>query len=168
MPYKWSQNEQSGNQACLTLWAHSSLPSKGFVWFIAVTFGLIILPLFPLLGTAVLWGLLPFLMITIAAVWVALSRSYHDRNILENLTVTQDDVHLVRRNPKRDQQEWDCNVYWAKLSIYTTGWPVTNYITLTGNGREVEIGAFLSEEERPALYSELSDFLADFKNPPRH
>ena len=104
MPYKWSQNEQSGNQACLTLWAHSSLPSKGFVWFIAVTFGLIILPLFPLLGTAVLWGLLPFLMITIAAVWVALSRSYHDRNILETLTVTKDDVHLVRRNPRGDQQ----------------------------------------------------------------
>ena len=168
MPYQWSQNEKSGVQAYLTLWPHSSLPSRGFVAFIAVTFGLIILPLFPLLGTNVLWGLLPFLMITIAAVWVSLSRSYHDRNILETLTVTQDDVHLVRPNPKGDQQEWDCNVYWAKLSIYTTGGPVTNYITLTGSGREVEIGAFLSEEERPALYSELSDFLADFKNPPRH
>ena len=134
--------------------------------FIAVTFGLIILPLFPLLGTNVLWGLLPFLMITIAAVWVALSRSYHDRNILETLTVTRDDVHLIRRNPKGYHQEWDCNVYWAKLSIYTTGGPVANYITLTGNGREVEIGAFLSEDERPALYSELSGFLADFKQPP--
>lgn len=136
--------------------------------FIAVTFGLIILPLFPLLGTTALWGLLPFLMITIAAIWVALSRNYHDHNILETLTVAQDDVHLVRRNPKGDQQEWDCNVYWAKLSIYTTGGPVTNYLTLAGNGREVEIGAFLSEEERPALYSELSDFLANFKNPSRH
>ncbi|MDG2407281.1 MAG: DUF2244 domain-containing protein [Paracoccaceae bacterium] len=166
MPYKWSQNEQSGGQAYLTIWPHSSLTRTGFAGFIAVTFGLIILPLFTLLGTIVLWGLLPFLLITISAVWVALSRSYHDRNILETLTVKQDDVHLMRRNPKGDQQEWDCNVYWAKLSIYATSGPVANYITLTGNGREVEIGAFLSEKERPTLYLELSNFLADLKKPP--
>ena len=74
-------------------------------------------------------------------------------------------MHLRRRNPKGDQQEWDCNVYWAKLSIYPSGGPVPNYLTLTGNGREVEIGAFLSEEERPVLYAELSDFLAQNNQP---
>jgi uncharacterized membrane protein len=42
---------------------------------------------------------------------------------------------------------------------------VPNYLTLTGNGREVEIGAFLSEEERPVLYAELSDFLAQNNQP---
>ena len=165
MPYKWTHTGENENLACLQLWPHSSLPSGGFVGFIAVTFALILLPLFPLLGTAVLWGVLPFLMVTVAAIWLALKRSYHDHNILETLSLEANDVQLRRRNPKGDQQEWDCNVYWAKLSIYPSGGPVPNYLTLTGNGREVEIGAFLSEEERPVLYAELSDFLAQNNQP---
>ena len=31
-----------------------------------------------------------------------------------------------------------------------------HYITLKGKGREVEIGAFLSEEERLSLYDDLN------------
>ena len=34
-----------------------------------------------------------------------------------------------------------------------------NYVTLTGGGREVEIGAFLTEEERIALYDDLKEKL---------
>ena len=34
-----------------------------------------------------------------------------------------------------------------------------HYVTLCGKGREVEIGAFLSEDERVSLYDELSDRL---------
>lgn len=33
--------------------------------------------------------------------------------------------------------------------------PVPNYVTLKGNSREVEIGAFLSEEERKQLHRDL-------------
>ena len=33
------------------------------------------------------------------------------------------------------------------------------YVTLTGNGRTVEIGAFLSEDERKDLFNELSEAL---------
>ena len=40
--------------------------------------------------------------------------------------------------------------------------PVSHYVTLSGNGRTVEIGSFLSEDERKQLFSELQDFL----NPP--
>jgi len=35
-----------------------------------------------------------------------------------------------------------------------------NYVTMLGNGREVEIGAFLSEEERLALYANLCEMLS--------
>jgi uncharacterized membrane protein len=36
---------------------------------------------------------------------------------------------------------------------------VPHYITLKGNGREAELGRFLSEDERKALIGELSDAL---------
>jgi uncharacterized membrane protein len=42
---------------------------------------------------------------------------------------------------------------------------VPNYVTLSGAGREVEIGAFLSEDERKALYGELSDRVAKLAQP---
>ena len=41
------------------------------------------------------------------------------------------------------------------MTKYETEGPVPHYITLRGKGREVEIGSFLSEEERIALYDDL-------------
>ena len=38
------------------------------------------------------------------------------------------------------------------------------YVTLNGNGREVEIGAFLSEDERKSLYEELRSELSYYKS----
>ena len=43
--------------------------------------------------------------------------------------------------------------------------PLPNYVTLSGNGREVEIGAFLSEDERKSLFKELKSALASYHNP---
>jgi uncharacterized membrane protein len=37
---------------------------------------------------------------------------------------------------------------------------VPHYVTLRGKGREVEIGAFLSEEERIALFEDLRRVLS--------
>ncbi len=43
------------------------------------------------------------------------------------------------------------------MDLHPEGGPVENYVTLTGGGREVEIGAFLSEEERLSLFEDLSE-----------
>ena len=66
-------------------------------------------------------------------------------------------THLTRTNPRGDTQDWESNTYWVKVSLHEQGGPVPYYVTLKGGGREVEIGAFLSEDERKALFSDLSD-----------
>ena len=78
---------------------------------------------------------------------------------MEILKITPEDMHLTRVNPKGDALDWHCNPYWARVALHQKGGPVPNYVTLAGAGREVEIGAFLSEDERKALYSDLSDRL---------
>ena len=157
MPYTWTQSPDHARS--LRLWPHRSLPRRGMAAFILATFTMISIPLFAVLGTAVLWGLLPFLMAAVAALWWGLERSYRDGNILEELTLDPGHIHLTRTNPKGDRQEWDCNSYWARAELHPLGGPVPFYVTLTGNGRTVEIGAFLSEDERKDLFNELSEAL---------
>ena len=166
MPYEWTASkEPSGNVRHLRLWPHRSLPRRGFAAFILATFTLITIPLYPLLGTILLWGILPFLLLAVAGIWWALERSYRDADLKEELTIDADQVHLRRTNPKGDTQEWECQSYWAKAQIHATGGPVPHYVTLTGKGREVEIGAFLSEDERKALFGELSEALVQAVRP---
>ena len=159
MPYEWTIDSNTESRTRLTLWPHRSLPRRGFAAFILGTFTLITIPLYPLLGTVVLWGLLPFLLLAVAGIWWALEKSYRDARLHEELTIGETKVHLVRTNPKGDRQEWDCNRYWARLLMHPTGGPVNHYLTLKGSDREVEIGSFLSEEERMALFGELTDAL---------
>lgn len=116
-------------------------------------FGLI--PLLALLGSIILWGLLPFLLITVLGLWLAIQTNYRARSVFEILTLTGTRAHLVHHDPRNGQQEWTCNRYWARPEMHKRGGPVPNYVTLTGDGREVEIGSFLSEEERIALYDDL-------------
>ncbi|MFZ5962831.1 DUF2244 domain-containing protein [Thalassococcus sp. BH17M4-6] len=158
MPYNWTYPTSAPSQE-LQLWPHQSLPPRGFAAFILATFTLATIPLYALLGTALLWGLLPFVLLALSGVYYALRRNDRDRQILEVLTLTPEDVRLVRHNPRGGNQEWQCNTYWTKLAMHEDGGPVPHYVTLSGAGREVEIGAFLSEEERKALYSDLSDRL---------
>ncbi len=139
----------------LVLWPHRSLPPRGFAIFILLTYALFMLPLMALLGTAALWGLLPFLLGTLALTWYFLQRSYRDGALREELTLWDDRVELVRINPRGPRQRWEANPYWVRVGLLPEGGPVEQYVTLRGGARTVEIGAFLSPDERKALYDEL-------------
>lgn len=122
-------------------------------------FGLI--PLLAVLGSVILWGLLPFLLLTVLGLWLAIQSNYRARSVYEILTLTGNKAHLIHHDPRSGQQEWTCNRYWARPEMHKLGGPVPNYVTLTGDGREVEIGAFLSEDERIALYNDLMQKLRE-------
>jgi len=128
---------------------------RDFVIFIGATAALVALPLIAVLGTMVLWGLLPFLTLMLAGLWYALHVSYRRGEVLEELTVTADTVSLTRHNPTALRQDWQANRYWVSVHLHPKGGPVPNYITLRGGDREVEIGAFLDESERRALFGDL-------------
>lgn len=127
--------------------------------FVLATFTLILIPTLPLLGSVILWGLLPFLLIAVWGLYFALQRNHKSRQIREVLTLSADQATLTRTDPDGSQQHWDSNRYWTKARKYDTEGPVPHYVTLKGDGREVEIGAFLSEEERIALFDDLTHAL---------
>ncbi|MDG1432328.1 MAG: DUF2244 domain-containing protein [Paracoccaceae bacterium] len=157
MPYEWSRHQ---NETRLEIWPYRSLPKLGFVIVISIATLLLALPAFALLGTIVLWSLMPFMAVAIAGLWFGLQKSYRDGEVLEELSITEDEITLTRHQPKKPVQSWSCNVYWATTHLHQDKGPVPDYVTLKGNGREVEIGAFLSKDERNKLYSELRGELA--------
>jgi uncharacterized membrane protein len=155
MPYKWTSAASDPVQA-MTLWPHQSLPPKGFAATVLGAFTLILIPTLPMIGSPVLWGLLPFVMGAVWALYFALQKNHKARQITEVLTLSGEQAQLVRTNPDGSQQDWSCNRYWATVLKYERDGPVPHYVTLRGEAREVEIGAFLSEEERIELYEELT------------
>lgn len=137
-----------------------SLPRRGFVLFMALTCGMAAIPLLSILGTPVLWGVLPFAVLAISGLWIALSRNYDDGALTEELRLWSDHLALVRHNPRGRAQHWQTNPHWVRIELHKTGRPVENYLTLRGGGRAVELGAFLSPQERTRLCDALNEALA--------
>ena len=167
MPYEWITPDPAPDApvAELHLWPYRSLLRRDFVVFIAGTVAIIFLPLIAVLGSPVLWGLLPFVIIAVSGVWYALHRSYKDGEILEELRIWPDRMTLIHIHPRRGRKSWEGNPYWVNLKIDKRNERIVNYITLKGSEREVELGAFLSEDERAVLYDEVDRAMRDAIQP---
>jgi len=137
----------------LVIQPHQSLTPPGFVWFIGLTAGLMALPLLMALGRPALWGLLPFFLGAIAAIWWGLQRSWRDRDLREDLVIWEGWMRLTHKAPRKAPQIWEANPYWVRLRRIPKGAKVPDYLTLKAEGREVEIGAFLSPAERRSLHA---------------
>lgn len=164
MPYRWTPAHDTplpsvapSNGAPvlrLDLWPHRSLPSKGFSAVIWMMFALGLVPVIPFIGSTAFWILLVFMMGALAALWTALRRSDRDK-LREQLLIWPDRIALTHWSAKGKVLEWDANPYWVRLTLHTNA-KVEKYLTLKGENREVELGAFLSPEEREALRDDLA------------
>mgnify|MGYP002777924058 CR=1 FL=1 len=164
MPYAWAEGRDAapgepGAVRTLRLWPFRSLPPAGFALFFAATAALAALPLLLVLGTAVLWFVLVPMVAVVAGTWWALRLTYRSAEVEEELVVRPDRLTLTRRERRGGERRWEANPHWVRAALHPRGGPVPNYLTLSGAGRTVEIGAFLSEEERVALKAEIEDAL---------
>lgn len=172
MPYQWDtplreaptsdapgHAEHAPPIARLHAWPFRSLPKRGFAFVIGFAYVLLLIPLSAFIGTLAIWWLLVPGLIAIAGLYWFIGKSYRDGEILEELDIWPDLIRLTRHGPHGAHAEWEANPYWVTLQLHPKGGPVPDYITLKGAGREVEIGAFLSEAERPRLHAELQQAL---------
>ncbi len=144
----------------LVLWPHRSLSRRGFAWVLALVCLGLVPPLIPLIGTSAVWGLLPFLLVAPLALWAAIRRSYADGRLTEELRLWPDVIAVERRDPRGRVRRWQANPAWVRLRLFENA-RIEKYLTLAGNGREIELGAFLSPPERDALYHDLGAALSE-------
>lgn len=137
----------------VVIWPHRSLtPGVRRMVLGAVALGLS-LPMVTLLGTLAFWGMLPFVLTAAALVWLGLRRSDYDRSLVEELTLWRDEVRVERREPDGRRLRWSAEPLKVRLRLHAE--PIESYLTLSGGGREIELGAFLSPPERVALMAEI-------------
>ncbi|MCC5999375.1 MAG: DUF2244 domain-containing protein [Pararhodobacter sp.] len=160
MPYALTASDSAWS---LRLWPHNALKPRGFAGVIGLCAGVLALPLLAMLGQPVLWGLLPFAGLALWGLWYAIQRNWQDRSVVEEMHLSRRAIHLRRLNPRAPVQEWRADPAWVTLTLVARGGPVEHYLTLTGGGREVELGAFLMPDERIALHDELQELLVRLK-----
>lgn len=142
------------------LWPHRALGRSGRAWVIAVAMAGFSMPLAGLAGTPAFWGMLPFVGAVIGVLWWGLRRNDRDGRLRERLEVWQDEIRVERVEPSGRVLRWQAAPYWVRVSLHEEGQKVENYLTLKGGGREIELGAFLSPEERAALKDEVETALS--------
>lgn len=148
----------------LTLAPHRPLTPRGGAWTLGLTAAGLCAPLLALGGHRVAWGLLPFLLAALGGLYLALRASHVAGRLREELRLWPDLITVERREPKGAVRRWHADPFWVRLQLFAEG-RVENYLTLTGNGREIELGAFLSPGERADLHRQLDQALARLRLP---
>lgn len=147
----------------LTIRPHRSLSARGGAAALGLVAAGLAAPLLSVGGGAVGWALLPFLVGALAALYVALRRNAADRGRLrEELRLWPDLITVERREPDGAVRRWHANPAWVRLRLIEDA-PVEKYLTLSGGGREIELGGFLSPAEREALHRDLARALAPLR-----
>ena len=139
----------------VVIWPHRSMNPLGFRLVMAGAALMLCIPMIPVIGTPVFFGLAPFALGAWGLLWLFLKRNYRDARLSEHLRLWPDLIQVDRREPRGPMQTWHANPYWVELKIHPDARP-EQYITLRGNGRTIQLGAFLSPEERLALHEELA------------
>lgn len=136
-----------------------SLGRVGFAWLLVIVWGFLLVPVAPLLGSHALWVMLPFLLAVLAALGFAIDRNSRDGESFELLRIWEDRLQIDHKQPRQSLKSWSTNPYWLRLHLSEDGGPVEFYLTLKAEGREIELGRFLSPEERVQLKADLEERL---------
>lgn len=104
-----------------------------------------------------------FALVESAAVAVALSVAWRAGDRSERITLDASSLE-VRSLPGRRRMRFQ--VYWVRVSLEQPG-NGRQRLLLSSHGREMEIGAFLAEQERIELSKKLVVLLAELNGQPR-
>jgi uncharacterized membrane protein len=146
----------------LSLWPHRSLSVRGWRIFLALLTAGLSVPLFFLVGSMAAWGMLPFLVAALLAVYWAMRRNFDDAKLTEELRLWPDLITVERREPRGAVHRWHANPFWVQPRLLD-GAHIEKYLTIKGGGREIELGAFLSPGERERLYDDLCIALSNLR-----
>jgi uncharacterized membrane protein len=135
----------------LTLWPNRSMGKRQFYSMMSVLFGAMMIPVIPFIGSKTVLLVLPFSLTTLFLLFVSVIMNYRAGRLHESITIWPNLIEVKRYEANGTDKNWSANPYWTKVKLYEESQKVENYLTLSGSGREVELGSFLAPNERLAV-----------------
>ncbi len=133
------------------------------LFFVGISvFALLVAFRFYLLGA---WVVLPMTALELLVLGVSLRMFLRSAGQVEILTLDREEVTLQRRGGG-EEGEWRFQTYWLRVMLDRddTSW-YPSRLLLSSHGRAVEIGAFLTEEDREVLAEAIGLRLHDYNKP---
>ncbi|CAB1277548.1 DUF2244 domain-containing protein [Candidatus Nitrosacidococcus tergens] len=145
------------NKYQFTLRPNNSLSWRGMrnvILIVAATLSTISIG-FSLLG---LWLIFPFAGLEIIALGTGFYLCANRAQYREIITIDQDDIKILRGR-KKLEEIWKFHRYWTKIRVNLPAheWYMSR-LMIGSHGNEVEIGSFLTEDERQRLAYELRKY----------
>ncbi len=143
---------------------HSALSARGMRWLCGAGLGLALAPalLSVVLGA---WPVLGFVggEVGLMLGMVALHRRWSLRAV-EQVLLTEGRLRLRRADGRGRQEMLDLDPYWTRLELEERPGAVP-LLVARARGRHMEIGRYLSAEEKRNLHAALGSALNRYRNP---
>ncbi|WP_342640748.1 DUF2244 domain-containing protein [Rhodoligotrophos ferricapiens] len=144
---------------------HRSLSQRGFLILMLFFGGASVIA-----GTGFLmigaWPIFGFFGLDVALLYWAFRRNYQDGNMHEQVDITDSALVVRKVFPRQPPKEWRFIPYWVRVElIENEALETCGPLFLTSHGRRLEIGSFLSPDERRDLAGALKAALRGGFNP---
>lgn len=136
------------------LWPNRSLSPRGFRWLMGIMAAGFAMPVLALAGTAAMWVIGGAAVLALFLLWALVKYNYFTGRLTEEVRLWPDAISVERTEPGGAVRRWSANPYWVKISVEDTR-NVESYLTLQSKERRIELGVFLTPEERIELAGEL-------------
>ena len=137
-----------------------SLDSYGTkIVFLVIACGFL-LPIIPFIGSPIGTTLTIFSGLTFYLFLIMLQRNFQEANTFEEIFISKRKITVVHQEKNKEKIIWEGNPYWTRVTLDINNPKLKNYLTLVGKGRHIELGAFLSPDERIELKDKIQNALA--------
>ena len=111
------------------------------------------------------WPVLGFFGLDAASIWLAFHLNERDGRAMERLRLTPERCEVERIGPTGRTRRWSFQPFWLRVALEA---PDEHHcrVTLSSRGTRVAVGAFLTPEERRALYRTLCEALDGLRSSP--
>jgi len=100
------------------------------------------------------WPVFGFFAVDMALVYYAFKLNFQDAKRYETVQLTDTTLTVERIAPSGKREQWRFQPYWLQVEIEDNPTP-ESVLTLRSHGRVVEIGSFLTAEEKADLANAL-------------
>ena len=141
-----------------------SLDSYGTkIVFLVIACGFL-LPIIPFIGSPIGTTLTIFSGLTFYLFLIMLQRNFQQGTTFEEIFISKRKITVVHQEKNKELIIWEGNPYWTRVTLDINNPKLKNYLTLVGKGRHIELGAFLSPDERIELRDKIQNALAKAKS----